>query len=106
MTFYTKDLATELEAYLKDNNPSMQISMEEAIKQKAVPVVREFTFETFDLKQYHDQYSFFGECSLRIEHAYSLLFLEYKVKGFTPYKVTQLPISYGIAFKIETFIVF
>lgn len=105
MDFLQKDLSVELEAYLKDNNPSMQISKEEAKERRAIPVFREFTFETHDLKLHWDKYSFFGECSLRIEQVFSALFLEYQVSGFTPYKVTQMPITFGLSFKVETMVV-
>jgi len=105
MNFLSNDLSAELEAYLKDNNPSMQLSLEEALERGAIPVFREFTFETMDLKQHSDKYSFFGECSLRIEQVFSALFLEYEVRGFTPYKVTQMPITFGLSFKVETMLV-
>lgn len=99
------DLSAELQEYIRDNNRSLQITEKEALKRNAIPVSREFTFEHRIVNMYSQKYSFFGQCSLTIEEAFSHMIVEYNIVGFTPYKVTQLPTTFGIKFKIDTLVV-
>lgn len=102
-----EDLSSELEDYLSDVNLSMLISEEEAIERGAIPVTRQFTFENNLYGWYYkgDKYSYFGNCLLTIEEAFSSMFFENKIIAYTGYKVTQLDTTFGITFKIDTLLV-
>lgn len=98
--------AQGLEEYLSENNPSMQISHEEAIARKAVPLSREFTFGHSDVRYAGgDVYSFYGNCSVEIENVFSDVFFEHQITAFVPYKVTEIHTQFGIKFKIDTLVV-
>jgi hypothetical protein len=98
--------AQGLEEYLSDSNPSKQISLKEAIELKALPLSREFTYGVSDIRYADgDIYSFYGNCAVDIENVFSDLFLEHRIVGFVPYKVTQIETTFGIKFKVDTMVV-
>jgi hypothetical protein len=100
-----EDLSAELKEYLNGNNHSMQISRKEAEERGGIPIFRDFTFEMNELRFFDDKYSLFGDCSLKVEQAFSGLFFENQIVAFTPYTVSKLPIAFGLSFRIETLVV-
>jgi hypothetical protein len=97
-------LLVELEKYM-DESEYGKISLEEAQNRGAISVFRDFTVETQDLELMDDKYNFFGHCSIEIQNVFSSMYVGNKIMYHTPYKITPISATFGISFRVETFVV-
>ncbi|MFE8701071.1 hypothetical protein ACFYKX_10740 [Cytobacillus sp. FJAT-54145] len=100
-----QEFSSALEEYMSGSHTAKRVSEEEARKSGGIPITREFTIETRDLRECDDKYSLLGHCSIQIEHVFCNTVLEHRIQAFTGYTITTLPDVLGFTFRVSTILV-